>query len=238
MTTRRHIVALAGSAAAILLAGCGKKHHIARAPANASASAPLLRTETGMASWYGHPYHGRPAADGEIYDMEKMVAAHRTLPFNTWVRVTRLDTGKTVEVRIIDRGPFVDGRIIDVSHAAAQAIDLIGPGVASVRIDVISAPESAVETPAIYAVQVGVFSSQNRAAQLTADLQQRYGAARIVERVGAHPMWRVLVGRETSMYDATALAERLGAELGDCFVVRLDDPSLTAEAPPTAPAAY
>src|SRR6516164_5329001 len=97
--------------------------------------------ETGLASWYGHPYHGRPAANGEIYDMERMTAAHRTLPFNTWVRVFDLDTSKTVDLRIIDRGPFVDGRVIDISHAAARVIDMIGPGTARVRVEVIRLPE-------------------------------------------------------------------------------------------------
>ena len=99
-----------------------------------------LYVETGVASWYGHPYHGRIAANGEIYDMEKLTAAHRTLPFDTWVRVVNLSNEKDVEVRITDRGPFIDGRIIDLSHAAAQAIDLIGPGTAQVRVEIISAP--------------------------------------------------------------------------------------------------
>ncbi len=85
-------------------------------------------TEIGIASWYGHPYHGRQAANGEIYDMEKLTAAHRTLPFDTWVRVENISNGKTVEVRITDRGPFVGDRIIDLSHAAAREIEMIGPG--------------------------------------------------------------------------------------------------------------
>src|ERR1051325_6865801 len=72
--------------------------------------------ETGLASWYGHPYHGRVAANGEVYDMEQMTAAHRTLPFDTMVHVVNLANNKTVDLRITDRGPFVDGRIIDVSH--------------------------------------------------------------------------------------------------------------------------
>ena len=104
-------------------------------------SLPLIRSgETGLASWYGHPYHGRPAANGEIYDMEALTAAHRTLPFGTWVRVVNLSNDKTVDVRITDRGPFVENRIIDLSHAAAVAIDLIGPGVARVRLDILSVP--------------------------------------------------------------------------------------------------
>src|SRR6267378_1970841 len=92
-------------AALLFVSGCGKKKVAAHTP----APAPKIgAAETGIASWYGNPYHGRAAADGEIYDMEKLTAAHRTLPFNTWVRVYDLDTGKSVEVRITDRGPFVD----------------------------------------------------------------------------------------------------------------------------------
>src|SRR2546425_10922641 len=123
--------------AAAALTGCAHRKHAATAPPAAPAPGA---TETGIASWYGHPYHGRPAANGEIYDMDKMTAAHRTLPFGTWARVTNLGNDKTVDVRIIDRGPFIDGRIIDLSHAAARAIDLIGPGVTQVRVEIISAP--------------------------------------------------------------------------------------------------
>ena len=123
--------------ASLLLSGCGTKHHVARA----LPAAPSLRSgETGLASWYGYPYHGRAAANGEIYDMEKCTAAHRTLPFGTWVRVTNLANDKSVDVRIIDRGPFVAGRIIDLSRAAAEVIDMIKAGIARVRLDIVSAP--------------------------------------------------------------------------------------------------
>ncbi len=181
----------------------------------------------GLASWYGHPYHGRAAADGEIYDMEKLTAAHRTLPFNTWVRVTNLGNGKTVEVRIIDRGPFVDGRVIDLSHAAAQAIDLIGPGVSQVRIDVIAPPPSAATTVAVYAVQVGCVSGSDRAERYCSALQKQYGLARLVFHDGQPGVWRVLIGAESSIDAATLLARRLQAEVGSAFVVRLDDPALS-----------
>src|SRR5689334_4888356 len=136
--------------------GCGRKHRTAHIPAPPQRSTSAKNnheappaphpsvsvgyTEEGKASWYGVPYHGRPAADGEIYDMETLVAAHRVMPFNTWLEVTNLVNGKSVNVRVIDRGPFVGGRIIDLSHAAAREIDLIGPGVAPVRLQVISAP--------------------------------------------------------------------------------------------------
>jgi rare lipoprotein A len=97
--------------------------------------------ESGLASWYGHPYHGRRTASGEIYDMGQMTAAHRTLPFGTRVRVTNLETGRSVEVRINDRGPFTDGRIIDVSYAAAQVLGVVGRGVVRVRLRVVATPE-------------------------------------------------------------------------------------------------
>ena len=87
------------------------------------APLPIGYTEEGVASWYGIPYHGRKAADGETYDMETLVAAHRVMPFNTWLKVTNLANNKIVTVRIIDRGPFVDGRIIDLSKAAARQIE-------------------------------------------------------------------------------------------------------------------
>ncbi|MGC1188350.1 MAG: septal ring lytic transglycosylase RlpA family protein, partial [Candidatus Acidiferrales bacterium] len=95
--------------------------------------------EEGVASWYGFPFQGRRTSDGEIYDMNQMVAAHRTLPFNTIVRVTNLRNGLQTEVRIIDRGPFVEGRIIDLSLAAAKALDIVATGTAPVRLEIVTA---------------------------------------------------------------------------------------------------
>ena len=137
MVSRASMAALAFPLACLVLSSCAKKHRLAVSP---PAPAPARSSETGWASWYGHPYHGRAAANGEIYDMEKLTAAHRTLPFGTSVRVTNLGNGKSVDVRIIDRGPFVAGRIIDLSHAAAEVIEMIGPGVAQVRVDTLSLP--------------------------------------------------------------------------------------------------
>lgn len=209
--------------AAVALAGCAhNKTHTRRSPAAPARQAKLGDIETGLASWYGHPYHGRPAADGEIYDMEAMVAAHRTLPFNTWVRVENLANAKSVDVRIIDRGPFVDGRVIDLSHAAARSLGLLGPGVGPVRIEVIRLPEN--PGPALFAVQVGAFRDRANADRLCARLAARYGAARVVPRPGNPGLWRVLVGAETTTGAAAALAERIRSETGENngFVVRLD----------------
>jgi rare lipoprotein A len=205
----------------IFVSGCGKKKVAARIP----APAPKIgATETGIASWYGNPYHGRAAADGEIYDMEKLTAAHRTLPFNTWVRVENLTNRQTVDVRIIDRGPFVGGRIIDLSHAAAQQIAMIGAGTAKVRVVVIRQP--AVVEASVFAVQVGLFKVRENADKLQAESRQRYGKARVVERMGSPPMWRVLVGEEPSPESAEVLAQRVRGDISmpEAFVVRLDHP--------------
>lgn len=208
---------------ALALAGCAHKKHVRVPPPPIPGAAPQPGyTETGLASWYGHPYHGRAAADGEIYDMETMVAAHRTLPFDTWVRVVNLINNKSVEVRIIDRGPFVDGRIIDLSHAAARAIDLIGPGIAQVRMEVIRVPEAAVS--AGFAVQVGAYRQRANAEHVRAQMADRYGAARLVLRQGNPAVWRVLVGSESTMDAANALSAQIQAQFGErnAFVVRLD----------------
>jgi rare lipoprotein A len=122
-----------GLASAVVASGCA----LFRAPA-----APPVEdgVQVGVASWYGPGFHGRRTASGEVYDQDALTAAHRSLPFGTRVRVTNLENGRAVEVRINDRGPFVGGRVIDVSRAAARVIGLIGPGVARVRLDVASAP--------------------------------------------------------------------------------------------------
>jgi len=213
----RRIVVLV--AAGVALAGCAHRKRTSAPPA---IPVKIGHTETGIASWYGHPYDGRQAASGEIYNMDAMVAAHRTMPFGTWVRVFNLGNGKTVEVRIIDRGPFVRGRIIDLSHAAAQAIDMVGPGTARVRLVVIQPPKTVpVE---VYAVQVGQFRSRETAERLRARMASEFGAAQLVRRPGSPETWRVLVGAEPSEDAATALAERIRDKTGErnAFVVRLD----------------
>jgi rare lipoprotein A len=232
-------------AAAFITGGCGKK---SKPPIPMSPR--IGTTEAGIASWYGHPYHGRRAANGEVYDMERLTAAHRTLPFETWVEVLNLSNQKRVTVRITDRGPFIDGRIIDLSRAAAREIDLIGPGITQVQIRIVPPPlaSSAPTAPAtapppppppfalaapLFAVQVGAFRDRARAERIRDDYQQTYGAARIVIRAGDPPLWRVLVGRESSLEQAAALLERITAATGQpAFVVRLDEPDPVVRANP------
>ncbi len=154
--------------------------------------------------------------------MEQLTAAHRTLPFGTWVRVRNLRNEKTVEVRINDRGPFLDGRVIDLSRAAARRIDLIGPGTGKVRLEVIRAPAGAAGR---FAVQVGAFRDRKNAERVRRDMESRYGAARLVQRSGDPALWRVLVGVEATESSAGELAGKIRREAGrhlEAFVVRLD----------------
>src|SRR5215831_7475901 len=124
-----------------------------------------------MASYYAEPYHGRKTASGEIFDTyQNLTAAHRTLPFNTMVRVTNKTNGRTVDVRINDRGPFVDGRVIDLSVRAARLIDVIGSGLAPVKLTILTTVEA---TPA-FAVQVAAFENARTAEQLKHRLEKKY----------------------------------------------------------------
>lgn len=202
----------------LILTGCAKKKRVQAPPP------PKIGViELGIASWYGHPYHGRRAANGEIYDMETMTAAHRTLPFETWVEVENLTNRRLVTVRITDRGPFIDGRIIDLSRAAARRIDMIGPGTAKVKIKVIAPPRSVPERN-VYTVQVGAFRDRSRADGVRAAMEEKFGTARIVERTGNPTLWRVLVGKETTIPGAQEIAEQIRKQFGAAFVVRLDEP--------------
>jgi rare lipoprotein A len=152
--------------------------------------------------------------------MQDFTAAHRTLPFGAWVEVNDLENGKRVNVRITDRGPFVDGRIIDLSFAAARAIDMLGPGIARVRVTVIAAPVA--EFPkgrlrAAYAVQAGAFSDRARAEALCGSLGERFEDTRVIE---SSTLWRVLVGRSLTLDVANPLATRVRRETGEAIVVR------------------
>ena len=205
---------------ALLSGGCAKKRRAPRAAVVRPGA-----TETGVASWYGNPYHGRRAADGSIYDMEKMTAAHRTLPFGTRLQVVNLDNGKSCEVRITDRGPFIDGRIIDLSRAAAREIDMIGPGTARVRLRVLEFVASN-DDGGEYAVQAGSFRDRSRAERLRRDQNELGEPVTLVLRDGDPPVWRVLVGRKATREEAEALVPLVQAKSGTALVVRVDEESL------------
>lgn len=190
-------------------------------PAQTPAPAGFL--EEGNASWYGVPFNGRRASNGEIYDMYKLTAAHRTLPFETMVRVTNLNNGKSTTVRITDRGPFVDNRIIDLSLAAAREIESIGPGVVPVRVEVLTPGID--PTGGFFTVQVGAFRDQANAQRLRDRLNLSYSPIFIQQYDSPEGLYyRVRVGKIAGEDAARQLGEQLRDREGFTpFVVRLDD---------------
>ena len=178
--------------------------------------------EEGNASWYGAPFHGRRASNGEIYDMNKMTAAHRTMAFGTMVRVTNLTNGKTAVVRITDRGPFVDNRIIDLSMAAAKAIESIGPGVVPVRLEVISGSDP---FGGFFTVQVGAFKERDNAERLRARLNDSYPPSTIQQiDLDDGTFYRVRAGKISGEQAAQKFADDLRVKEGfHTMVIRLDD---------------
>jgi len=142
--------------------------------------AKVLYSETGWASWYGPGFQHRQTANGESYDMNRMTAAHRTIPLNSIVRVTNTKTGNSALLRITDRGPFVGNRIIDLSRAAAQKIDVYQHGTAMVKIEVLQAP-SPIASGGRWCVQIGAFENKAEAARLKAKLARRYHTARVLQ---------------------------------------------------------
>jgi len=190
-------------------------------PVIPSATAPLA-TETGLASWYGPPYHARRGSNGEIYNMNAMTAAHRTLPLGSIVRVTNLKTNHTALVRITDRGPFIPGRVIDLSLAAARKVDIYRPGVAEVRIEVMQSP-AALDSGGKWAVQIGGFPHENAATELADHLTRRYHTAKIISFASPAGDWWI---RVRVLGDDHARAQQLAGETrtpeGAVFLVRLD----------------
>lgn len=192
-------------------------------PGLAPVPAPVIQGEEGLASWYGYPYHGRPTANGEIYNMYGMTAAHRTLPFGTVVCVHNLDNGRDVTVRINDRGPFIEGRIIDLSFTAAQAMAVDVSGLARVRLEIVGRNASA--EPGLFAVQVGAFRDRRNADRLKSLIEASHGPVVIqsFDR-GDGTFYRVRVGSENSEDAAHGLAQMLHREnlATQTFVVRMN----------------
>jgi len=201
-------------------------------PGNASASkrnkpapmpAPAGYTEEGNASWYGEPFHGRRASNGEVYDMYKLTAAHRTLPFETMVRVTNVRNGKFTVVRITDRGPFVDNRIIDLSLAAAREIESVGPGVVPVRVEVLSPGVD--PTSGFFTVQVGAFRDRANAERLRDRLSASYSPIFIQQYDSPDGVfYRVRAGKISGEDAARQFGEQLRDREGFApMVLRLDE---------------
>jgi rare lipoprotein A len=222
---------------AALFVGCA--HQKAAAPPTRSTAAPPSIapqpaprpdveewTEKGLASWYGEPYHGRRTASGETYDMHALTAAHRSLAFGSVVKVKRRDTGADVTVRINDRGPFVEGRIIDLSYAAARKIGLDIDGVAPVRLKLVGRedapkpkPDGSAQLENCFWVQIGAFSDRGNASRAEAELER--GGEHAVVLEGADRLWRVRLGTFDRARAAEAARDRVidawpGAHIVPC----------------------
>lgn len=142
---------------------------------------PRGNVQSGIASWYGSDFHGKRTSNKEIYNMYDMTAAHKTLPFGTRCMVTNLNNGRSAVVRINDRGPFVGDRIIDLSYAAACLIDMVGPGTAPVRVDLMKdQPLRDLKLP-VYSVQVGSFIYEDHARDLESRLRKKFKNVYIAE---------------------------------------------------------
>ncbi len=180
--------------------------------------------EKGLASWYGPNFHGKRTSNGEVYDMEAMTAAHKTLPLDTWVEITNLDSGSKAVVRVNDRGPFVDGRIIDLSKAAARELGVLGPGTARVEVVAlgyrklgtgVAGRPAEYEPPASYdvgtfTVQVGAFTVKSNADRLAANLRPVWKNVFVVRYDRGDAIFhRVRVGKVETLAQAKELEGRL-----------------------------
>ncbi len=181
-----------------------------------------IYTEIGMASWYGPAFHNRRAANGEIYDMHESTAAHRTLPMNSVVRVTNLVTMHSTLVRITDRGPFVPDRIIDLSLAAAKAVDVWRTGTGRVRLDVLQSPQP-LNKGGRWCVQIGAFAREKSARKLQDRITRRYHTANVLAFASPTGSWWVRVRvLNDDKHRAEVLMRETKVSEGHVFLVRLD----------------
>jgi len=179
-------------------------------------------SETGVASWYGPDFHGHKTSNGEIYDMYELTAAHKILPMNTKVEVKNLENGKSVVVRINDRGPFVSGRIIDMSLAGAKAIGIYGKGTSKVRVSSVGTIPGLTKDglPGPFYVQIGAFTVQSNADRLLERIKKTYSGSRIqYSEIEGQKFWRVQAGTFPTLTEALRRQSDLRAQYADAFVI-------------------
>lgn len=229
------------AAALLLISGCGHRRKRAYSPPppppataqeqpahpefpGEEQEAPLgkpIYTEVGMASWYGTVYNHRHAADGSVYDQDGMSAAHRTLPLGTLIRVTNLKNGKSAMMRVTDRGPFIPGRVLDLSVGAARKLGMIRAGVAKVRIDAYESPKP-INTGGRWCVQIGAFSHAGTARKLEKRLARKYQAANVIEFKGPTGHWVRIRPEDGDKARAIQIVRNIRISEGAAFLVRLD----------------
>lgn len=191
----------------LLIPGCSRRPTLSSDPLGLPTSSQTVKSSKrvesgfkGKASYYADPYHGRPTASGEIFDKNKVTAAHRTLPFNTWVRVENMLNGKAVEVRINDRGPFVSGRVIDLSLGAAKKIDMVRAGVVPVVLKVIKEAPTADKLRSkgqdvFYVIQLGAFENEAAAQNLRRRIEKKYTGVYVEKTKSGEKLYKVRIGR-------------------------------------------
>lgn len=185
------------------------------------ATHPPILTEEGLATWYTAPYKGRKAANGQVFDDRAMTAAHRTLPMGSLIVVTNLRTGQSGAMRITDRGPFVDGRILDLTIASAKATGVYRAGLSRVRIDVYQTPKP-IKTGGRWCVQIGAFHSEHEALKLKEQLLRKYSEANVIEFPGEKSYWVRIRPEGDNREMAEFIARNLRPTEGEAFLTRLD----------------
>jgi rare lipoprotein A len=181
---------------------------------------PIL-TEAGLATWYTAPYKGRKAANGEVFDDRALTAAHRTLPMGSLIVVTNLKTGQSSAMRITDRGPFVEGRIIDLTIASARATGVYRAGLVRVRVDVYKTPKP-IGRGGRWCVQIGAFKSERAALRLKNQLLRRYPDSNVIEFPGEDSYWVRIRPEGDNREEAERIARHLRPTEGEAFLTRLD----------------
>ncbi|MGC9158900.1 MAG: septal ring lytic transglycosylase RlpA family protein [Terracidiphilus sp.] len=236
-----------GAVPVLLLSGCGHRT-AARLPAPAAAPPPAriaptpappggidaddldyiathrpILTQVGLATWYRAPYAGRRSANGQIFSDDALTAANRTLPLGALVVVTNLRTGQSSPMRITDRGPFVEGRILDLTIASARAIGIYRSGSAMVRMDIYRAPKP-ILTGGRWCVQIGALKNQRQARKLKRQLERRYPGARVIDFPGEteHSYWVRIRPEGDDRGQAEFIARHVHPAEGEAFITRLD----------------
>ncbi len=185
------------------------------------ASHKPIYTEEGVASWYGPPYHNRQGANGKVFNQNAMTAAHRTLPMGSLIVVTNEKTGQSAMMRVTDRGPFVQGRLLDLSMASAKATGVYRAGLADVRIDVYQTPHP-IDAGGRWCVQIGAFEHERKAEKLREQLERKYDSAQVIDFEGPTGYWVRIRPQGDNRQQAELIARRLKPAEGDAYLVRLD----------------
>ena len=230
----------------LLVAGCG---HRAAAPAGGGASnsatpppiaptpasrggvnnadkeyvathQPIL-TEEGLATWYDAPYPGRKAANGQVFDRNALTAANRTLPMGSLIVVTNEKTNQSATMRVTDRGPFIKGRLLDLSPASAKATGVYRAGMVNVRMDVYKTPKP-IDTGGRWCVQIGAFEHKGKAIKLKKQLERKYPDAQVIDFAGDTGHWVRIRPEGDNRREAEKIARHLKPAEGDAFLTRLD----------------